>query len=43
MKHNKGGKNCPNYFSYNSESNKKFLKISELKKLIKSNLSNMEK
>ena len=43
MKHNKGGKNCPNYFSYNSESNKKFLKISELKKLIQSNLSNMEK
>ena len=34
-KHNKGGKNCPNYFSYNSERNKKFLKISELKKLIK--------
>ena len=32
MKHNKGGKNCPNYFSYNSESNKKFFKISELKK-----------
>ena len=43
MKHNKGGKNCPNYFSYNSERNKKFLKISELKKLIKSNLSNMKK
>ena len=43
MKHNKGGKNSPNYFSYNSESNKKFLKISELKKLIKSNLSNMKK
>ena len=43
MKHNKDGKNCPNYFSYNSESNKKFLKISELKKLIKSYLSNMEK
>ena len=42
-KHNKGGKNCPNYFSYNSERNKKFLKISELKKLIKSNLSNMKK
>ena len=43
MNHHKGGKNCPNYFSYNSERNKKFLKISELKKLIKSNLSNMEK
>ena len=43
IKHNKGGKNCPNYFSYNSERNKKFLKISELKKLIKSNLSNMKK
>ena len=43
MKHNKGGKNCPNYFSYNSERNKKFFKISELKKLIKSNLSNMKK
>ena len=43
MKHHKGGKNCPNYFSYNSENNKKFLKISELKKLIKSNLFNMEK
>ena len=42
-KHNKGGKNCPNYFSFNSESNKKFFKISELKKLIKSYLSNKEK
>ena len=43
MKHNKGGKNCSNDFSYNSESNKKFLKISELKKIIQSNLSDMEK
>ena len=34
----KSGKSCPENFSYNSINNKHFLKISELKKLIKSNL-----
>jgi len=35
LKLNKNGKNCENEFSYNSKSNKKFLSIKELKKLIK--------
>ena len=38
MKLDKSGKSCPENFSYNSINNKHFLKISELKKLIKSNL-----
>ena len=42
MQVNKGGKNCGNDFSYNSKINKKFLKTSQLQKLIKSNLSDFE-
>ncbi len=38
MKLDKSGKSCAENFSYNSINNKHFLKISELKKLIKSNL-----
>lgn len=38
MKFDKSGKSCSDNFSYNSLNNKHFLKISELKKLIKSNL-----
>ena len=29
-----GGRTCPHRFSYSSDTNKKFLKISDLKKLI---------
>ena len=42
MQLKKGGKNCGNDFSYNSKVNKKFLKISQLQKLIKSRLTDFE-
>jgi len=42
MKSNKKGENCNENFSYNSKTNKKFLKINQLKKLIKYNLSDFE-
>ena len=42
MQLKKGGKNCGNDFSYNSKINKKFLKTSQLQKLIKSHLSDFE-
>ncbi len=37
LKKNKGGKICQSNFSYDSKNNQKFLKTSELKKLIKEN------
>jgi UDP-N-acetylglucosamine 4,6-dehydratase/5-epimerase len=42
IKKNKLGKNCKSEFSYNSKENNKFLKTSDLKKIIKSNLSDIE-
>ena len=41
MKFNKFGKNCSENFSYNSGTNKHFLKISQLKKLIDYHLSDI--
>ena len=38
MQKNKNGKICNYNFSYNSQNNTKFLSISEIKKLIKSNI-----
>ena len=42
MKNHKSGKICNSEFSYSSKSNKIFLKISDIKKLIESNLSDIE-
>ena len=42
MKSNKFGKNCAEGFSYNSGTNNNFLKIDQLKKLIKIHLSDIE-
>ena len=42
MQQNKNGKICNYNFSYNSQNNTKFLSISEIKKLIKSNLSEIQ-
>ena len=42
MQLNKGGQKCGNDFAYNSKINKKFLKTSQLQKLIKSHLSDFE-
>ena len=39
LKSNKFGKNCSSEFSYNSNSNKKFLTINELKKLVQNYIS----
>ena len=40
LKQNKNGKNCVKEFSYDSKTNKKFLTIKELKKLIQEYISN---
>ena len=42
MQLNKGGKVCKDDFSYNSKTNKEFLKPQQLQKLIKSHLSDFE-
>ena len=42
MQKNKNGKICNYNFSYNSQNNTKFLSISEIKNLIKSNLSEIQ-
>ena len=42
MQLNKGGKFCKDDFSYNSKTNKEFLKPQQLQKLIKSHLSDFE-
>ena len=42
IKTNKAGKSCEGEFSYNSKDNKNFLKASDLKKIIKANLSDIE-
>tara|TARA_Y100000590_G_scaffold14377_1_gene17286 strand:- start:1887 stop:2900 length:1014 start_codon:yes stop_codon:yes gene_type:complete len=42
IKTNKSGKSCEGEFSYNSKDNKNFLKASDLKKIIKANLSDIE-
>ena len=42
MQLNKGGKVCKDNFSYNSKTNKEFLEPKQLKKLIKSHLSDIE-
>ena len=42
MQLNKGGKLCKDDFSYNSKTNKEFLKPQQLQKLIKSHLSDFE-
>ena len=42
MQKNKNGKICNYNFSYNSQNNTKFISISEIKNLIKSNLSEIQ-
>ena len=42
LKLNKNGKSCDSNFSYNSKTNKDYLTISDLKKLIKKNQKNFE-
>ena len=42
MQLNRGGKFCKDDFSYNSKTNKQFLKPQQLQKLIKSHLPDFE-
>ena len=39
LKQNKDGKSCPSEFSYDSETNKNFLTVNQLKSLIKKNIT----